>query len=161
MIKMDRSRSVTRQVVVKEDDLLTPEQVRAQYPEFQKAMLKELRTWAELKCFSRKPRKLAKNIIDVRWVHKRKWEKPKTDGKPGVDHARGETGEPSGRWTIRSRLTVRGFKDAQKGDIARYAGTSTRGGQKTLVSEAVRNGWPIGTLDISVCLLYTSPSPRD
>ena len=59
----------------------------------------------------------------------------------------------SGCWTIRSRLTVRGFKDNQKGEIARYAGTSTRGGQKTLVSEAVRNRWPICTLDISVAFL--------
>ena len=115
--KFDRSRKVTRQVVVKEDDLLTPAEVKEQYPEVQKAMLKELKTWATLKCFSRRPKKHARNIIDVRWVHKRKWEKPKTDGK---------SSHGKGYWTIRSRLTIRGFKDSQKGDIARYAGTSTR-----------------------------------
>ena len=58
-----------------------------------------------------------------------------------------------GHWTIRSRLTVRGFKDNQKDEIARYAGTSTRGGQKALVSEAVRHGWPICTLDVWVAFL--------
>ena len=75
---MDRSRTVTRQVVVKDDDLA---EAKEKHHEVQKAMLKELRTWADLKCFSRKPKKFARKIIDVRWVHKRKWEKPKTDGK--------------------------------------------------------------------------------
>ena len=84
-------------------------------------------------------------------VHKHKWEKPKSDGKAN-ERATNADGQ-SGHWTIRSRLTVRGFKDNQKDDIARYAGTSARGGQKTLVSEAVRNGWPICTLDISVAFL--------
>ena len=60
---MDRSRTVTRQVVVKEDDLLTPAEVKQQYPEVQKAMLKELKTWADLKCFSRKPKKEAKKSL--------------------------------------------------------------------------------------------------
>ena len=148
MAVLDRSRKITRQVVVKEDDLLTPAEVKQQYPEVQKAMLKELTTWANLKCFSRKPKKDAKNIIDVRWVHKRKWEKPKSDGKTVKTD-----GDSAGHWTIRSRLTVRGFKDQQKEDIARYAGTSTRSSQRVLVSESVRNRWPIGTLDISVAFL--------
>ena len=63
------------------------------------------------------------------------------------------SGGQSGHWTIRSRLTIRGFQDKQKDDIARYAGTGMRGGQKALVSEAVRNGWPICTFDISVVFL--------
>ena len=67
LASMSRSNDVKRQVVVKEDDLLTPNEVKQQYPEVQKAMLKELKTWADLKCFSRKPRKEAKNVIDIRW----------------------------------------------------------------------------------------------
>ena len=55
--------------------------------------------------------------------------------------------------TIRARLTVRGFKDSDKGDIDRYAGTSSKCSQKLLVSEAVRNGWPIFTADISKAFL--------
>merc|ERR1712051_304790 len=55
--------------------------------------------------------------------------------------------------TIRARLTLRGFKDHDRADIDRYAGTSSRCAQKLLVSEAVRNGWPICTLDISKAFL--------
>ena len=88
----------------------------------------------------------------VRWVHKRKWEKPKSDGKADSGTT-GSNDKDNGYWTIRSRLTVRGFKDQQKEDIARYAGTSTRSSQRILVSEAVRNRWPMGTLDISVAFL--------
>ena len=55
--------------------------------------------------------------------------------------------------TIRARLAVRGFKDSECGDIDRYAGTSTRCSQKLIVSEAVRNGWPICSADISKAFL--------
>ena len=139
---------MTRKVVVKQDDLLTPAEVQQNYTEVQQAMLKELRTWADLKCFSRKPKKDAQNIIDCRWVHKRKWAKPTTNAaacSEAVDRGKKIASGQDGHWTIRSRLTVRGFKDNQKDEIARYAGTSTRGGQKALVSEAVRHGWPICT----------------
>ena len=54
---------------------------------------------------------------------------------------------------IRARLTVRGFKDRDKEQIARYAGTSSRSSQKVLVSEAVRNGWDICTTDIPKAFL--------
>ena len=55
--------------------------------------------------------------------------------------------------TIRARFTVRGFKGADRGDIDRYAGASSRWAQKVLVSEAVRNGWPICTVDVSKAFL--------
>ena len=42
-------------------------------------MLKELKTSAQLKCFIRKPRHLARNVIDTRWVLKNKWEVPTVD----------------------------------------------------------------------------------
>ena len=54
---------------------------------------------------------------------------------------------------IRARLTVRGFKDSERRDIDRYAGTSTRCAQKLLASEAVRNHWPMCTADISKAFL--------
>ena len=50
-------------------------------------------------------------------------------------------------------MTVRGFKDSEKGDIDRYAGTSSRLSQKLLVSEAARQGWDIATTDISKAFL--------
>eukprot|EP00974_Lingulodinium_polyedra_P095761 9282065-Lingulodinium_polyedra.AAC.1 len=70
-------------------------------------MLKELQTWAKLKCFSRRPRQGARNVIDVCWVNKFKW------GRPAVDVSKGH---PSGGWPaeapapvriIRARLAVR------------------------------------------------------
>ena len=68
-----------RAVVTRDDDLLTPQQASAHWPEVQAAMLKELNTWAQLKCFSRRPRASARNIIDTRWVLKFKWEQPTVD----------------------------------------------------------------------------------
>eukprot|EP00974_Lingulodinium_polyedra_P093810 9090107-Lingulodinium_polyedra.AAC.1 len=39
----------------------------------QVAQVKELLTWQRYQCFSRKPRKQARNVIDVRRVMKWKW----------------------------------------------------------------------------------------
>ena len=54
---------------------------------------------------------------------------------------------------IRARLTIRGFKDREKADVDRYAGTSSRLSQKVLVSEAAARGWDICTTDISKAFL--------
>jgi len=141
--------NTVRQTVVKrDDDILTTEQVKQYWPEIQRAMLKELQTWARLKCFSRRKRQDTRNIIDVRLVIKLKWETPTGTGSGG--HS-AEAAKPIR--TIRARLTVRGFKDSERGDIDRYAGTSTKCSQKLIVSEAVRNGWPICTADISKAFL--------
>ena len=60
--------------VERDDDLLTPEEVKLHEDEVKAAMLKELVTWAKHKCFSRRSRQDARNIIDCRWVLKWKWE---------------------------------------------------------------------------------------
>ena len=152
IILLHMGHNTVRQAVVKrDDDLLTPAQLKENWPDVQKAMLKELQTWAQLKCFSRRPRQGAKNVIDVRWVIKFKWDTPTTDVNATGGGQKAEAPKPIK--TIRARLTVRGFKDNQRGDIDRYAGTSSRCSQKVLVSEAVRNGWPICTTDISKAFL--------
>ena len=67
--------NTVRQVVVqRDDDMCTLAQLKEFWPEVKKAMLNELQTWAKLKCFSRKPRSSARNVIDVRWVIKFKWD---------------------------------------------------------------------------------------
>ena len=116
---------------------LTPEQVKEHWDEVQKARLKELSTWNDLKCFSRKFRRDAQNMIDTRWVIKFKWV------------------QKDGKWIriIRARLTVRGFKDSGKHDVDRYAGTSSRSSQKVVVSEAVARGWDSLSADISMAFL--------
>jgi hypothetical protein len=112
-------------------------------------MLKELQAWAKLKCFSRKLRKLARNIIDVRWVIKFKYELPTSSANGGpVSNVRAVAVR-----TIRARLTVRGFKNVQKNDVARYAGISSRSAQNIICYEAARRGWPICSADISKAFL--------
>eukprot|EP00974_Lingulodinium_polyedra_P069079 6688191-Lingulodinium_polyedra.AAC.1 len=68
-------------------------------------MLKELQTWAKLKFFSRRPRQGARNVIDVRWVNKFKWEQPIVDVAE-ADSSGGVHAEASQFVrTIRARLT--------------------------------------------------------
>ena len=113
-----------------------------------KAMSKELQTWAKLKCFSRKPRKDARNIVDTRWVLKWKWEQPTT-----AAGSESQSAEAARVRVIRARLTIRGFKDQDKNEIARYAGTSSKLSQKAIVSEAVCRKWDLITTDISKAFL--------
>ena len=142
----EQEEDARRQVVKRDDDLLTAQQIKDHWEECIKAMMKELATWHSMKCFSRKPRHQARNIIDTRWVLKWKYDKPLVDALTGKSSGPGVK-------IIRARLTVRGFKDRDKEQIARYAGTSSRSSQKVLVSEAVRNGWDICTTDISKAFL--------
>ena len=115
-------------------------------------MLKELQTWAKLNCFSRGKRQGARNIIYVRWVIKVKWETPTSDVNKAASGNRPVDAQEAVR-TIRAILTVRGFKDSAHNDIDRYARTSSRCAQTILVSEAVRHGWPLCTVDISKAFL--------
>ena len=138
MVFQTSAKSATRRVVVQRDDgILTADQVKEHWDEVQKARLKELHIWNDHKCFSRKLRREAQNIIDTRWVIKFKWV------------------QKDGKWVriVRARLTVRGFKDSGKHDVDRYAGTSSRSSQKVVVSEAVCRGWDILSADISKAVL--------
>ena len=134
--------------VERDDDLLTPEETKTHYDEVRAAMLKELQTWAQHGCFSRRSREGARNIIDCRWVLKWKWD---TDATGTAESAAGQ--QAKSRRVIRARLTVRGFKDCDKGLVATYAGTSQRFSQRILVSEAVIRGWDLATSDISKAFL--------
>ena len=50
-------------------------------------------------------------------------------------------------------MTIRGFKDVDKNDVDRYAGTSSKLSQKVIVSEAILRGWDLCTTDISKAFL--------
>jgi len=108
-------------------------------------MKKELETWVKLGCISRKARSNARNIIDCRWVLKWKLD---ADTQDAASQAKAEK-----RWVIRARLCLRGFKDIDAKDIAKYAGTANRTTQRLLVSEAAVRRWPLGTTDISKAFL--------
>ena len=110
-------------------------------------MGKDLRTWVKLGCISRKPKAAARNIIDTRWVIKWKWDQPATS----VHADEAKTAEAVR--VIRARLTIRGFKDVERDDVDRYAGTSSKISQKPLVTEAAFRRWEISTKDISKAFL--------
>ena len=55
--------NVRQEVVQRDDDVLTTSQMKENWPAVQQAMLKELQTWANLKCFSRKRKADARNAV--------------------------------------------------------------------------------------------------
>jgi hypothetical protein len=69
---------VRLEVVKRDDDTLTTQQVQEHWGEVQAAMQKELQTWSDHQCFSRRPREGARNFIDTRWVIKFKMEQATT-----------------------------------------------------------------------------------
>ncbi len=69
-----KNKEARRQVVQRNDDLLTPEETKREWAQCCQAMRKEIQTWVGLNNISRKPRDKARNIIDTRWVLK--WECP-------------------------------------------------------------------------------------
>ena len=108
---------VKKAVISTDTDLLTPQEYQTHAKEVTAAIAEELKIWIIHNCFSRRPRKGARNILDVKWVGKFKYVKSKTDPAQKVR-------------IIRMRLTLRGFKDRDANDILTYAGTSSRISQK-------------------------------
>ena len=124
-------------VIDRDTDLLTPAEVKTHWQLVVQAMYDELKLWVDNGCISRKQRRLARNIIDCRWVLKWKW--VMVDGK-------------SVR-VIRARLTVRGFKDVDAQGLSAYAGTASRWAQRLIVSEAVARGWVLASADVRKAFL--------
>ena len=135
-------------VVEREDALLTPEETKQHWPAVLTAMYEELQTWVKYGCISRKPRNQARNIIDVKWVKKWKFEQ----AARSVEDSRTK-GPADTKRIIRARLTVRGFKDMDAKGLENYAGTSQRYSQRIAVSVAVQHGWDICTADLSKAFL--------
>ena len=147
VLRVYLSQDKKKTVIQKDDDILTREEIIKHKDEVEAAMLQELETWAKFKCFSRKLRRDSSNIIDCRWVLKWKLDQETQSVEESAQN------KAKVRRIIRARLTVRGFKDSDKGLIDSYAGTSQRYSQRHLVSEAVRRRWDIATTDISKAFL--------
>eukprot|EP00971_Amphidinium_carterae_P350620 6491651-Amphidinium_carterae.1 len=109
-----------RESIERSDDALTTSEMTENAAMVKKAMLEELQRWVHYKCFSITPRKQCRNIVDIRWVIRWKFE-----------------GQPPKR-NIRARLTVRGFKDADAGHLLAHATTASRVTQRVLTSLAVQ-----------------------
>ena len=54
---------------------------------------------------------------------------------------------------MRMRVTLRGFKDRDADDLVTFAGTTSRPGQRLIVSEAVCRGWIMCTADVRKAFL--------
>ncbi len=79
---------------------------------------------------SHRPLQGASDVIDTRWVITFKHEIPTVD----VATSGGQQAEaPATKRVVRTRLTVRGFKDSERTYIDRFAGTSSRVSQSVLV----------------------------
>ena len=77
-------------------------------------------------------------MIDARWVDKWKWIQQEDGTRVRI---------------IKSRLTVRGFKDRQADTLENFTGTSTRWGQRLVNIMAAQNRWPLVCADISSAFL--------
>ena len=108
-------------VIERDTDLLTKEEIIKHKDQVNAAILAEIKTWIKYKCFERRQRSTARNIVDCKWVIK--W---KQEILPN-----GTT-----RRIIRARLTIRGFKNQDAHDLIRYAGTSQCYSQRMLVSDS-------------------------
>ena len=106
-------------------------------------MLEELKIWIQ-HGFTRRPRKGARNILDVRWACK--WKKVKD-----------KTGPTNINRIIRMRMTLRGFKDTEAAGLVTFAGTASRVAQRIVVSEAACQGWSLTALDVKRAFLKGVP----
>jgi hypothetical protein len=120
-------------VIEREMNILTFEEAMAHVEDCTKAMRDELQRWVATKAFARHPRKLAHNCLDSRWVLKWKL----VDGKR----------------IIKARLTVRGYKDLQGGEVKTMAATASRWGQRVVCMAAVQNDWVLYSADVSQAFL--------
>ena len=84
-------------VVETDQDLLTNEEYGKHAKEVVTSIKDELKTWIDHKCFRRRARQGAWNVLDVRWVGK--WKKSRDAGSGQMVRK------------IRMRMTLRGFKD--------------------------------------------------
>ena len=97
-------------VIVKAFDNLSAADVKENWHAVKIKRLQELRDLFGLGCYKRMPRSRAKNVADVKWVDKWKM----INGQRGV----------------KSRVTMRGFKDRAGQDLAIFVGTASRWGQR-------------------------------
>ena len=124
---------VRKAVIDRQDDLMTAGEFKQNAEDCYKAMLQELQTWLELKCFQRRQRADAPCIIDTCWVFRWKY----------VD----------GLCAIRARLTLRGFEETGADDQRNFSATASKWSQRLIISEIVQRGWHIASTDISKAFL--------
>ena len=58
-----------------------------------------------------------------------------------------------GKWLIKARLCVRGFKDRQVNKLLTFAGTASRMSQRLICALAAQEGWHMVSADVSAAFL--------
>ena len=127
VLRVYLNQPVKRAVIERDTELLTPDEFVTHAKEVAQATYDELGIWIQHECFERRPRRNARNILDVRWVAKWKYIKDPKDASKMIR-------------IIRMRMTQRGFKDAEAEGLLTSAVTSNRVSQRIVVSEAVCRG---------------------
>ena len=133
-IVLNVSTSVKTAVIKRSTDLLTKDEIWGLTKEVNAAILEELTTWVQYKCFERRPLRGARNVMDSRHVFK--WK-----------HRKGKDGQTTR--IIRCRMALRGFRDMDAGALQTFAGTAKRASQRLLSSEAAcRPDWVYVAVDV-------------
>eukprot|EP00971_Amphidinium_carterae_P336807 6473360-Amphidinium_carterae.1 len=97
--------------------------------ELNEARLSELSKLFELKCFARKPKNEAVNLVDTRWIYRWKIQE--------------------GKKQIKARVTLRGFMD-RAAEGANYAGTANKTAQRIVSSACMWHpAFRLSSIDIS------------
>ena len=116
-------------IIVRDVGTLSKEELTKNAKEVALSKYKEIKGLFDLNCFKRMPRKLAKNILDTRWVITWKI----------VEGVR----------VIKCRITLRGFKDREQ-SYETFAGTASRAGQRVINSLAAQEeDMELFSLDVS------------
>ena len=147
--------AVKRAVVEREDDTLTQDELIKHKTLVLSGIREELISWIKHECFVRKPRRISRNILDVRWVAKWKFVKAETVAKgyaKSQDHSTAARADGKVR-VIRMRMTLRGFKDWDALMLETYSGTAKRLSQKLVASEAATRGWAMAAIDVRKAFL--------
>ena len=117
---------------------LLKKDVELHWKEVEKAVRKELASFAELGAFRIVLKGTTGNVMSSRWVHR---------FKMLVDEAGNKTKG------VKSRLTVHGFKDQQADTLLTYASTAARWAQRIITAQAAQNKWHILTADVGNAFL--------
>ena len=132
------TQNTKRAVVVKEDDLLSKQELLTHAKDVSVATIAELNIWINNVCFKKRLLKGAQNVMTSRYVAKWKWIKSATGWER----------------IIRMRLVLRGFMDTEAFSLDTFSGTARRVSQRIVGSEvACHREWICASLDIDKAFL--------
>jgi len=124
-------------VIERNVDFLTKAEVKDHWVLVLAAMRKEVKSFEDLGVFELALRSQSKNNCSSRWILRWKLVTG-SDGKP--------------QKVVKARLVIRGYEDRDY-ESSTFASTTSRWGQRVIVSLSVENKWKLYTLDIGTAFL--------